>query len=162
MRRLFLFLVGLMSVSATALAIDTGDSVEEVTATLINGEIFKLSDHRGQVVMVNFWAAWCEPCRAEMPMLENYYQKHRKDGFYLLAINMDDFADQEIAIKVSKLYSFPIALRKDSNYKPLGRVWRMPSTFVIDKNGILRKNGSKGLPVITQEELDTQVTSLLQ
>jgi peroxiredoxin len=75
---------------------------------------------------------------------------------------MDDPEDQAIALKVAKEYSFPMAFRKEANYKALGRIWRMPSTFVIDKNGILRKNGSKGVPMITQDDLDTQVTPLLQ
>lgn len=150
-----------LATTPAAQAIEVGEPVGEITATLIDGATFKLSEHRGEVVMINFWAAWCEPCRAEMPILKAYYLKHRGEGFYLLGINMDDPADQAIAIKVAGEYHFPVALRKDSDYKTLGRIWRMPSTFVIDKNGILRKNGSKGVPVIDQSELDSLVTPLL-
>lgn len=155
-------ILGFTFASAAIAAIEVGEPVDEISAQLIDGTTFKLSEHRGDVVIINFWAGWCDPCREEMPLLQAYYAKYKNKGLYLIAINMDEPADEAIALKISKQYPFPIALRKDSNYKPLGRIWRLPSTFVIDKHGILIKNGSKGAPVITQTELDTLVTPLLR
>ena len=115
----------------------------------------------GKVVIINFWATWCGPCKSEMPLIQSYYDKHKSQGLEVLAINMDDVHELAEIRQFAKRYSFPIALKADTNFKGLGRIWRLPTTFVIDRNGILRKDGQVGEAEISQAELDAVVTPLL-
>lgn len=115
----------------------------------------------GQVTIINFWASWCAPCRAEMPAIQSYYDKHKAQGLAVLAISMDDSRDLADVRKVAQSYSFPIALKADADFKGLGRIWRMPSTFVVDRNGILIKNGHEGNPTVDLNSLEALVTPLL-
>lgn len=74
---------------------------------------------------------------------------------------MDDPHDLADIRKIAQYYSFPIALKADADFKGLGRIWRMPSTFVVDRNGILRKNGQEGTPTVDVDSLEALVTPLL-
>jgi cytochrome c biogenesis protein CcmG, thiol:disulfide interchange protein DsbE len=115
----------------------------------------------GKVTIINFWATWCAPCRAEMPAIQSYYDKHKAQGLEVLAISMDDPRDLAAVREIAKSFSYPIALKGDANFKGLGRIWRMPSTFVVDKDGILRKNGHEGDPTVDVDSLEALVTPLL-
>lgn len=120
-----------------------------------------LSANHGKVTIVNFWATWCGPCKAEMPALQAYYDKHKDQGLEILSISMDEVRDLAEVRKVAQKFTFPIALKSEANFKGLGRIWRMPSTFVVDKHGILRKNGHVGDAEVTLTELEALVTPLL-
>lgn len=155
-------LVALLSGSALGAGLDLGAPAPEVQARLLDSDAaFSLSASRGKVVLINFWATWCAPCKAEMPLLQAYYEAHKAQGFEMLAISMDDSrADAEVR-QLAQKYRFPVALKADSHFKGLGRIWRMPTTFVVDRQGLLRKNGQVGDAEITQAELDAVVTPLL-
>jgi thiol-disulfide isomerase/thioredoxin len=116
----------------------------------------------GKVTIINFWASWCAPCRAEMPAIQSYYEKHKSQGLEVLAISMDDSRNLAEVRKVAQSFSFPIALKADADFSGLGRIWRMPSTFVVDRNGILRKNGHEGTPTVDAESSESLVTPLLE
>jgi peroxiredoxin len=96
-----------------------------------------------------------------MPALQAYLDKHKAESLEVLAISMDDTRDLPAVRKIAQQYSFQVALKSDANFKGLGRIWRMPTTFVIDKAGILRKNGHVGDAEITLAELESLVTPLL-
>lgn len=146
-------------VQAATLAV--GQPAPPLSAHTLNGEYFDLTSARDKVVIVNFWASWCAPCRAEMPALETYYAQHKADGLLVLAITIDT-PDQENAVRdIMRAYNFPAALAKDAQYAGYGRIWRLPMTFVIDRQGILRKDGSVGEPKIDLPLLEKLVTPLL-
>ena len=128
---------------------------------LDNNQTVQIGGKTGKVTIINFWATWCAPCRSEMPALQSYYEKHKAEGLEIIAISMDDPKDIEQVRKVSQSFTFPVAMKNDCDYKGLGRVWRMPSTFVVDRNGILQKNGHVGQPTVDLEILETVVTPLL-
>ena len=155
------FLVWLCgSVQASDLAV--GAAAPEVQARLLDSDTtFSVSGHHGKVILINFWATWCTPCKAEMPLLQAYYEAHRAQGFEMLAVSMDDSHAVAEVRQLAQKYGFPVALKSDGNFKALGRIWRMPTTFVIDRQGVLRKNGQVGDAEITQAELDALVTPLL-
>ncbi len=111
---------------------------------LLDGSHLSDADQLGDVVILNFWATWCVPCRAEMPALEAYYQKHRAEGFKLVAISMDQPEDEAKVRQVMATFSFPAAMARDANFKGYGRIWRLALPFVIDRGGILRKDGWYG------------------
>lgn len=115
----------------------------------------------GKVTIINFWATWCEPCRAEMPAIHAYYDKHKAQGLQVLAISMDKPSAVDKVRAVATQFTFPVALQSDADFKGLGRIWRMPSTFVIDANGILRRDGSVGEATVDLASLEASVTPLL-
>lgn len=96
-----------------------------------------------------------------MPAIQAYYDKHKAEGLEILAISMDDPGSLEKVRKFAQSFTFPIAVKSEANFKGLGRIWRMPSTFVVDKGGILRKNGHVGDPEVTLPLLESLVTPLL-
>jgi peroxiredoxin len=102
------------------------------------GQEVSLAQYKGQVVMLNFWASWCGPCRQEMPLLESIYKKYNKMGFTLLGVNVEP--DSQAANEWLKQtpVSFPILYDKDSKVSKLYDVAGMPSTVIIDRGGRLR------------------------
>ena len=103
-----------------------------------SGGDVSLAHYKGQVVMINFWASWCGPCRQEMPLLESIYRRYGKMGFTLLGVNVEP--DSQAANEWLKLtpVSFPILYDKDSKVSKLYDVAGMPSTVIIDRSGKLR------------------------
>jgi thiol-disulfide isomerase/thioredoxin len=138
-----------------------GKPVPEFEITMLDGKVFKSSEAKGEVIVVNLWATWCTYCREEMPALETYYRRHRVDGLRLIAVSMDDDADDDKMRKVMHAYSYPGGIARLSSLKGFGRIWRLPMTFVIDRNGILRRDGSEGDPKVDLAALERIVTPLL-
>jgi thiol-disulfide isomerase/thioredoxin len=158
---LFLAILLLSNAALLAKGPEVGKAAPAYQATLLDGSRLSDADQRGDVVIVNFWATWCVPCRAEMPALEAYYQEHRTQGLKLLAISMDDPKDEAKVRQVMATFSFPAAMARDANFKGYGRIWRIPLTFVIDRDGILRKDGWYGDAGIDLPMLEKTVTPLL-
>jgi peroxiredoxin len=110
----------------------------DFTLRTMNGPNMRLQEQRGRVVMVNFWATWCGPCRQEMPQLNRLYEKYHAAGFVLLGVNVDD--DQRKAAEVAgKLgVTFPVLLDSDKLVSKLYDLSTMPSTIIIDRDGKVR------------------------
>jgi len=145
-----------------AFAATEGQPAPAIQAKLIDGTTFNLADNRGKVVIVNMWATWCAPCREEMPALDAYYRKHRDQGLVLIGLSMDGPKDEAKVRAVTQSFSFPVGLEPDTYLKGYGRIWRLPLTFVIDRQGILRKDQWYGDPGLDAELLERTVTPLLQ
>ena len=97
-----------------------------------------LADLKGQVVMVNFWATWCGPCRKEMPHLEALHQRYSSLGFTLLGVNVEnDPAAREVA-RDNGLVTFPILLDSKNQVSKLYKVNTMPSTVLVGRDGTMR------------------------
>lgn len=106
--------------------------------TLFNmqGKPVSLADYRGKVVMLNFWASWCPPCRAEMPSMERLYGRMKGRDFELLAINVEDNGQSAVAAFSKKIpISFPVLLDNAQYVSRLYRVGGIPHTFIINKDG---------------------------
>lgn len=160
-RALLLILLTACMCNTAFAGIEVGQVAPNIEGTLLDGKAFSLNANKGKVVLVNFWASWCGPCREEMPIIEAYLKKHKAQGFEVLAITMDKPSDIEQAQKMMQSYSFLSADKKQMNYSSYGRIWRIPSTFIIDKQGVLRKNGLTGNPSIDTKLLEEIVTPLL-
>lgn len=102
------------------------------------GTNLRLSELRGQVVMINFWASWCGPCRQEMPLLEKLYRRYKKLGFTLLGVNVEKDSRAAQAFLKDINVSFPILYDKENSVSRLYQVSGMPSTVVVDRDGKLR------------------------
>ena len=99
------------------------------------GANVRLEDLRGQVVMLNFWASWCGPCRQEMPLMDEIYKKYEKLGFTVLAVNVDeDSADADRFLDAVPV-TFPILYDNESKVSELYNVDAMPTTIMIDRDG---------------------------
>ena len=145
-----------------AFAATEGKPAPAIEAKLLDGSTFSLAAQGGKVVIVNLWATWCAPCRAEMPALDAYYRQHRDDGLVMLAISMDAPKDEAKVREVIREFAFPGALGRDADIRGYGRVWRLPLTFVIDRKGILRKDDWYGDPGLDIPQLEAVVTPLLR
>ena len=103
-----------------------------------SGRNVRLSELRGQVVVINFWASWCSPCRQELPLLNKIYAQYRAAGFMLLAVNVDDNRkDAEAMLKRLDLH-FPTLFDGNKTVAKLYGVDTMPATLVIDRDGRVR------------------------
>jgi cytochrome c biogenesis protein CcmG, thiol:disulfide interchange protein DsbE len=143
-------------------ALDAGEAAPPFEIATMDGRTFKSAEARGEVVVINLWATWCTFCREEMPALEAYYRRHKDEGLRLIAVSMDDAAGNDAARDVMRGYSYPGGVGRLSQLKGFGRIWRLPMTFVIDRDGILRKDGSEGEPKVDLESLEKVVTPLLR
>lgn len=104
--------------------------------TTLTGEKMKLSDYKGKKIMLNFWATWCPPCKAEMPEMEKFYQQKPND-LVLLAVNIDPQNDVK-GFAAKDRITFPILLDKDSSVNKMYQIMAIPTTFFIDENGIIQ------------------------
>ena len=103
-----------------------------------SGRNLRLSELRGEVVLINFWATWCGPCRQEMPQLGRLYAQYRAAGFTLLGINIDDNrANAEAMVKKLGVH-FPTLFDSDKRVARLYDVDAMPATLLIDRDGRVR------------------------
>ncbi|MBI2205115.1 MAG: TlpA family protein disulfide reductase [Candidatus Rokubacteria bacterium] len=108
---------------------------DDFTLALADGTRFRLSEHRGKAVLVNFWATWCPPCREEMPAMERLYRQHKDRGLVLVAVSVD--ADPAVVtpyLRENKL-SFPVALDPKMDVADTYGVRALPSSFVVDREG---------------------------
>jgi len=121
-----------------ALAGDGNESAPDFTLSRDNGQVISLSDLRGQVVMINFWASWCGPCRQEMPFLEQIHQRYEPLGFTLLGVNVEEDSDDAIAFLQERPVSFPILFDPKNDVSKRYDVIAMPSTVLIDRQGNVR------------------------
>ncbi|MEM9058096.1 MAG: TlpA disulfide reductase family protein [Pseudomonadota bacterium] len=114
------------------------DSAPDFTLKSRDGSNLRLSELRGQVVMINFWASWCGPCRQEMPLLDELYQQYEPLGFTLLGVNVEqDVADAERLLKDAPV-SFPVLYDPDNAVTKAYDVVAMPSTILVDRDGNMR------------------------
>ena len=103
-----------------------------------SGKNIKLSDYKGQVVLLNFWASWCGPCRQEMPLLEGLYQKYKDLGVVFLGINVQAQSDKAFEFLQKVPVTFPILLDTESTVSQLYKIDAMPTTVIIDRDGNIR------------------------
>jgi peroxiredoxin len=108
---------------------------EDFTLPLAEGTRFRLAEQRGKVVLINFWATWCPPCREEMPALERMWQHHKDQGFVLVAVSLD--ADPKVVTPYLTRHrlTFPVALDPTMDLGNAYGVRALPSSFVVDRQG---------------------------
>jgi len=104
-----------------------------------NGETYTLSELKGHAVLVNLWATWCPPCRAEMPAIERMYQEYKDRGFIVLAVNMtsQDDAFEVVPFIEQHAITFPVLLDETNTVATLYQLRSLPSSYFIDRNGII-------------------------
>lgn len=104
----------------------------------LDGRVFDLSKMKGRVVLVNYWATWCGPCKKEMPTLSSFYQHHHAEGLEMIGISVDRPQDFERMRRVSRSVSYPTAVATQISQDGFGPPEGFPLTYVIDADGVVR------------------------
>ena len=126
--------------AATSLASSglEGQSAPDFALKSSTGENLRLSEYRGDVVMINFWATWCGPCRQEMPLLDELYNRYERVGFNLLGVNIDDDSRRAMQMIEELGVDFPVLFDDRKEVSKLYEVEAMPVTVLVDREGNVR------------------------
>lgn len=140
MRLLSKSLLGIVSIMILAISVhaeNLSGPAPGFSLKTIEGKTVQLSDYKGQVVMINFWASWCGPCREEMPLLEAMYSSYKKAGFVLLGITIDENINDAKEFLGKSPVTFPILSDNKGKVASLYKNRAMPSSYFIDRQGNL-------------------------
>jgi cytochrome c biogenesis protein CcmG/thiol:disulfide interchange protein DsbE len=124
-----------------------------------DGETVALSDLRGQVVLINFWATWCGPCRAEMPAIQHVYDEYANQGFTVLAINIQEGEGQVAPFVDQFELTFPVLLDRDGSVFTRYQGRALPTTLFIDRTGVVHEVTLGGPMAVAF--IESQVADLL-
>jgi peroxiredoxin len=124
-----------------------------------NGVIYSLEDFRGQVVLVNFWATWCEPCKAEMPELDELAHEYRDAGFRVLAVNVLEDAATIRRFGEEMDLDLPLLVDRNGDVNKAYNVQAMPTSYLIDAEGVIRE---VRFGVVSRRFLEPRIAALRQ
>jgi cytochrome c biogenesis protein CcmG/thiol:disulfide interchange protein DsbE len=128
----------------------------------LDGHEFDLAKLRGKVVLVNFWATWCSPCRIEMPTLNAFYRRYHSRGLVLLGLSIDEAPDAARVRQVMRQFSYPGALASAARANGFGEPIAVPVTYVIDAHGVVRGQlQAEGPSGVSRQALEQAVLPLL-
>ena len=146
------------SIAASSLE---GQSAPDFVLKSATGENLRLSEYRGDVVMINFWATWCGPCRQEMPLLDDLYGRYQRVGFNLLGVNIDDDSRRAMQMVKELGVNFPVLFDESKEVSKLYQVEAMPVTVLVDREGTVR-HVHHGYKPGYEEKYLTEIRSLLR
>ena len=133
----------------------------DFTLRTLDGKNLRLGEQRGRVVLVNFWATWCGPCRQEMPHLNKLYDKYKASGFMLLGVNVDEDTRHAAAVADKLGVRFPVLPDADKRVSKQYDLSAMPSTVLIDRDGRVR-HVHRGYQTGYEKTYDRQIRELLK
>ncbi len=128
-----------------------GTPAADFSLTDLNGRVHRLSDYRGQILLVNFWATWCKPCTTEMPAMQAMYDRLRDKGFVVLAVN--ELEDEAKVRDHFRTYGhpFPVLLDRDNRVANQFGVFGLPVSVFIDESGVVQEYIKGGL--LTEQKI---------
>lgn len=149
-----LLLCALAWVSAACAVPEIDAPAPPLQGTLFSGQAVDLAQMRGKVVLVNFYSSYCKFCAYEIGTLEAFYEEHRKDGFEVIAVGVDDLTDRDRVQGILRLYNLPGVMAEELTANGFARRYPTPTAFLVDRDGILRYrlSGAKG-PTFYQEHV---------
>jgi len=138
--------------------LNIGEKAPAVHLSIINEGDITIDNLKGKAVVLNFWATWCPPCKKEMPLLETTYKNYKDKGLIVLGVNYNE--DRETITRFVKEMgiTFPVALDRDFKVTKAYGVLALPTTFFIDRRGIIR---DRYRGEITEEILSSKVLPLI-
>jgi len=146
--------------SALALA-EVGQTAPSLVVEELSGQTFDLAAMRGRVVVINFWATWCPPCRQEMPELDAFYRQYHARGIEMIGLSVDRPRDRADVRKVMQSFNYPAAILDDAKDNGFGTPSALPVTYVIDNSGVVRVRLSPSETPVTENTLSAAVLPLL-
>ena len=134
----FALAFAVLGFAAPALAGDAkvGQAAPKFSLTTYDKRKIKLEELQGKVVVINWWATWCGPCKAEMPMMSAFHHRHKDEGFEIFGVTTEDSVPPSMLKRVSQVLSYPLVLRFSGNGYPI--LSGVPTSYVIDRHGIVR------------------------
>jgi peroxiredoxin len=117
---------------------EKGFVAPDFTLETYDGETVRLAQLRGQVVLINFWATWCPPCREEMPAIQEAYDEHRERGLVVLAANLMENDAQVGDFMAEMELTFPILMDRRGTVSERYRVQSLPTTYFVDRSGVIQ------------------------
>jgi peroxiredoxin len=121
--------------SGSAFATKVGEVAPDFTRTDFANKQFKLSDHRGKLVLLNFWATWCPPCREEMPLFSKWQREHKGKGLQVIGVSMDDDATSVKEFLAKYPVTYPVVMGDVKLAETFGGVLGLPLSYLIDAQG---------------------------
>lgn len=157
-QQILLGVVALVVVGVLAWTFLSGGQSNELDfeSTTVDGQAIRLSDYRGQVVMLNFWATWCPPCRAEMPAIQAAYMRHQNDGFVVLAVNNRETSAEILPFVASYGLQFPIVMDTRAQIQQAFAVSAFPTSIFLNGNGEAYATHSG---VVSPEQLEEYIAT---
>ncbi len=134
------------------------EAAPAMTLKDIDGREVSLSDYEGQVVLLNFWATWCGPCKIEMPWFVEFQRKYKDQGFTVLAVSLDEELDGVKPFAEEYKLNFPVLLGSDEVADKFGGIVALPTTMIIDKQGRI-VNRHTGL--VGRDDYEDEIKELL-
>ena len=160
-----LMLIGVILTLAAAgsamAAAEVGQPAPALVVEELDGQTFDLAAQRGKVVVINFWATWCQPCRQEMPELDAFYRQHHGQGLEMVGLSADRPHERSEVNKVMQSYSYPAAMLDDVKADDFGDPSELPVTFIIDANGVVRAKFTPNQTLATEQSLSAAILPLL-
>jgi thiol-disulfide isomerase/thioredoxin len=157
-KNILIALVFLISTTAKAQTLFVGDAAPAITLNTPAGEPLSLSSLKGQVVLIDFWASWCGPCKAALPRISKLYKKYNAQGFTVLGVSLDDKPTAwKNAIKRFKI-TYPQVYQPGGWEGAVAQAYNieyLPTTYLIDKAGLIQAIDVEGA------ELDAKIAELL-
>ncbi|MEM7220228.1 MAG: TlpA disulfide reductase family protein [Pseudomonadota bacterium] len=124
--------------AVNAHAVGVRQSAPDFTLEALDGENLRLQEYRGQVVLINFWASWCGPCRQEMPVLDRLHQRYEEAGFTVLGVNVEGKRGPAEKIARKSRLTFPVLIDAGQKVSETYDLEAMPSTVLVDRDGVVR------------------------
>jgi cytochrome c biogenesis protein CcmG, thiol:disulfide interchange protein DsbE len=154
--------VGVMNASRASADAELGQAAPALIVEELNGNPFDLSDERGKVTIVNFWATWCEPCRKETPAIEAVFRRYHDQGLDVIGVSADRPHDRSSVKEMAQSMGYPAAMLEDADRNGFGSPTELPVTYVIDREGVVRDSFTPDKGTLTEELLTNTVVPLLQ
>lgn len=151
----------LLAFGNTFAAVAPQSPAPDFTLKSLEGKNTRLAEQRGNVVLVNFWASWCGPCKVEMPHLNKLYDKYRAAGFTMLGVNVDEDPRTAIGAAGKLAVRFPVLFDADKQVSKLYDLQSMPATVLIDRDGRVRYL-HRGYREGMEEAYDRQIRELVK
>jgi len=159
--RLLALAVLAFAAGAVGAGVTPSAGAPDFTLPSLNGPNLRLQEQRGRVVMINFWATWCGPCRVEMPHLARLYEKYRDSGFTVLAVNIDEDPHKAASLAKQLGMQFPVLLDTEKKVSRLYDLSTMPSSVLVDRDGRVRYV-TRGYRDGYENTYDKQIRELLR
>lgn len=151
----------LLSSWAHSMSLTVGRPVPDVSLPLAKGGQVTLSQLRGQIVLLNFWASWCGPCREEFPVLDSLYREHHEQGLVLIGVDIDAYPEDALPFLKKHPTSFPIARDADGAVSSRFFLDSMPMSVLVDRRGNIRWI-HRGFNAGDDREYAVQIDALLR